>query len=148
MLRADDGELPVAPRLVPDKRASQAILRVAYAGYKPRHFRQEPAPALEVDRPHDYVARRLRVPEEVRGRGGKYNAVVQEYCMGRLSLLQGIFLTQELNQGLLNCRQILYQLSYQGSPTPGYIPKELKTTTHTKKQNAKLNVGTSLVAQW
>ena len=36
--------------------------------------------------------------------------------MGRLSLLQGIFLTQELNQILLHCRQILYQLSYQGSP--------------------------------
>ena len=33
------------------------------------------------------------------------------------SLLQWIFPTQELNQGLLNCRQILYQLSYQGSPT-------------------------------
>ena len=33
-----------------------------------------------------------------------------------LSLLQRIFLTQELNQGLLNFRQILYQLSYQGSP--------------------------------
>ena len=34
--------------------------------------------------------------------------------VGSLSLLQGIFLTQELNQGLLHCRQILYQLSYQG----------------------------------
>ena len=34
-----------------------------------------------------------------------------------LSLLQGIFLTQESNQGLLHCRWILYQLSYQGSPT-------------------------------
>ena len=33
-----------------------------------------------------------------------------------LSLLQWIFPTQELNQGLLHCRQILYQLSYQGSP--------------------------------
>ena len=33
-----------------------------------------------------------------------------------LSLLQGIFPTQELNQGLLHCSQILYQLSYQGSP--------------------------------
>ena len=32
-----------------------------------------------------------------------------------LSLLQWIFPTQELNQGLLHCRQILYQLSYQGS---------------------------------
>ena len=31
-----------------------------------------------------------------------------------LSLLQGIFLTQELNRGLLHYRQILYQLSYQG----------------------------------
>ena len=30
-----------------------------------------------------------------------------------LSFLQGIFLTQELNQGLLHCRQILYQLSYK-----------------------------------
>ena len=30
-----------------------------------------------------------------------------------LSLLQWIFLTQELNQNLLHCRQILYQLSYQ-----------------------------------
>ena len=33
-----------------------------------------------------------------------------------LSLLQGIFLTQESNWDLLHCRQILYQLSYQGSP--------------------------------
>ena len=32
------------------------------------------------------------------------------------SLLQRTFATQELNQGLLHCRQILYQLSYQGSP--------------------------------
>ena len=33
-----------------------------------------------------------------------------------LSLLQGIFQTQESNWGLLHCRWILYQLSYQGSP--------------------------------
>ena len=31
-----------------------------------------------------------------------------------LSLLQRIFPTQELNQGLLHCSQILYQLSYEG----------------------------------
>ena len=36
--------------------------------------------------------------------------------VGSLSLLQQIFLTQEANQGLLHCRQILYQLSYEGSP--------------------------------
>ena len=33
-----------------------------------------------------------------------------------LSHLQRIFLTQESNQGLLYRRQILYQLSYEGSP--------------------------------
>ena len=32
-------------------------------------------------------------------------------------LLQGIFLTQESNPGLLHCRQIFYQLSYKGSPS-------------------------------
>ena len=35
--------------------------------------------------------------------------------VGSLSLLQRIFPTQEFNQSLLHCRQILYQLSYQGS---------------------------------
>ena len=40
----------------------------------------------------------------------------QEYWNGLHVLLQGIFLTQGLNLGLLLCRQILYHLSYQGSP--------------------------------
>ena len=35
---------------------------------------------------------------------------------GSPSLLQWIFPTQESNQGLLHCRQILYQLSYEGNP--------------------------------
>ena len=39
--------------------------------------------------------------------------------VGNLSLLQGIFPTQESNQGLLHCGWILYQLSYQGSPLRG-----------------------------
>ena len=34
---------------------------------------------------------------------------------GSLSLLQWIFPTQELNQGLLHCKWILYQPSYEGS---------------------------------
>ena len=37
--------------------------------------------------------------------------------MDRLFLLQGIVLTQESNQLLMLCRQILHQLRYQGSPT-------------------------------
>ena len=37
-------------------------------------------------------------------------------AVGSLSLLQEIFPTQESNWGLLHCRWILYQRSYQGSP--------------------------------
>ena len=40
----------------------------------------------------------------------------QEYWSGLPFLLQGIFLTQESNPGLLDCKQILYCLSHQGSP--------------------------------
>ena len=56
------------------------------------------SPTLQVD----------SLPAEPKGKGR--NGV------GSLSLLQGIFLAQELNQGLLHYRGILYQLSYQGSP--------------------------------
>ena len=35
-------------------------------------------------------------------------------AVGSLFLLQRIFPIQESNQGLLHCRQILYQLSYEG----------------------------------
>ena len=36
--------------------------------------------------------------------------------VGRLFLVQRIFPAQELNRGLLHCRQILYWLGYKGSP--------------------------------
>ena len=39
-----------------------------------------------------------------------------EYWNGSLSLLQGIFPTQESNPGILHRGQILYQLSHKGSP--------------------------------
>ena len=45
-----------------------------------------------------------------------WNSPGQNTGMGSLSLLQRIFPIQGLNWGLLHCRQILYQLSYQGSP--------------------------------
>ena len=45
-----------------------------------------------------------------------WNSPGQNTGVGNLSLLQEIFLTQESNQGILHCRWILYQLSYQGSP--------------------------------
>ena len=36
-------------------------------------------------------------------------------------LLWGIFPTQELNPGLLHCRQMIYQLSYEGSPSELHV---------------------------
>ena len=62
-------------------------------GIKPR------SPALQVD----------SLPAEPQGK--PKNTVV-----GSISLLQGIFPTQKSNWGLLHCRWILYQLSFQGSP--------------------------------
>ena len=51
--------------------------------------------------------------------------------VGSLSLLQGILPTQESNQGLLHCRQILHQLSYEGSPLSGLA--EFKVNEHTSE---------------
>ena len=48
--------------------------------------------------------------------------------VGSLSLLQRIFLTQGSNRGLLYCRWILYELSYQGSPV-GYINTASKSAS-------------------
>ena len=46
-----------------------------------------------------------------------WNSPGQNTGVSSRSLLQGIFPTQGSNQGLLHCRQILYKLSYQGSPS-------------------------------
>ena len=42
------------------------------------------------------------------------------------ALLQGIFLTQGLNLGLLHCKQILYHLSHQGSPKQAVVRHKTK----------------------
>ena len=47
---------------------------------------------------------------------GLWNSLGQNTGVGSLSLLQGIFPTQESNPGLPHCRQILHQLSHKGSP--------------------------------
>ena len=48
---------------------------------------------------------------------------------GSLSLLQGILPSQESNLGLLHCRWILYQLSYQGSLIRTELKRIYKTTS-------------------
>ena len=88
--------------------------------------------------PMDYTVHGIlqaRVPERVTlpfSRGSSQpRDQTQVSCIaggvGSLSLLQWIFLTQESNRGLLHCRWILYQLSYQGSPTIIRIPNCTKT---------------------
>ena len=56
-------------------------------------------------RPHGLEPARLLCP---------WNSPGQNTGVGCRSLLQGTFPIPELNQGLLHCRWILYQLSYQG----------------------------------
>ena len=46
-----------------------------------------------------------------------WNSPGKNTGLGSHSLLQGIFLTQGSNQGLLHCRQILYHLGHQGKPS-------------------------------
>ena len=67
-------------------------------GIKPR------SPAMEAD----------SLPSEPPGK-------LMNTRVGSLSLLQDIFQAQELNQDLLHCRQILDQLSHQGSHKYIYI---------------------------
>ena len=68
------------------------------------------------------------LPAEPQGKP-KYTVV------GSPSLLQSIFLTQESNQGLLHCRQILYQLSYEGSQES--LPAQNKSTSTWENMNLK-----------
>ena len=58
-------------------------------------------------RPHELYPARFLCPWDIQGKNTG---------VGCHSLLQGIFLTQGSNPGLLNCRQILYHLSCQGGP--------------------------------
>ena len=55
--------------------------------------------------------------------------------VGSLSLLQGIFPTQESNWGFLHCRQILYQLTYQESPQQDQVefnPRDTRLVHYSK----------------
>ena len=106
-----------SPRNSPDQNTgvgSLSLLRgnLPNSGIKPR------SPALQV----------ASLPAEPQGKP-------RNTGMGSLSLLQKIFPTQELNQGLLHCRWILYQLSYQGSPLES--EEMIKTTSFYNSKNMR-----------
>ena len=55
-------------------------------------------------------------PLQPHGLYSPWNSLGQNTGVGSITLLQGIFPTQGLNPGLLCCKGIPYQLSYQWSP--------------------------------
>ena len=64
--------------------------------------------------------------------------------VGRLSLLQGNFWTQESNWGLLHCRRILYQLSLQGSPSTTLLLKYQHPNPHQFHHHSSLSAQQNL----
>ena len=68
-------------------------------------------------------------PKDCNPPGSSVHGILQAWILDSHSLLQGIFSTQGSNLGLLYCRQILYHLSYQGSPMWIYI--DAKNISHT-----------------
>ena len=70
----------------------------------------------------------------------------QEYGVGSLSFLQGIFPTQELNQGLLHCRRILYQLNYEGNSL--WLAVMTKLDSVSKSRDITLPTKVHVVKVW
>ena len=69
--------------------------------------------------------------------------------MGSFSLLQGIFLTQELNRGLLHYRRVLYQLSYQETPLLlQYASTKKQKTVYSKKFIFILRIQSSFIKMY
>ena len=71
-----------------------------------------------------------------------WNSPGQNTGVGSLSLLQQIFLTKELNWGLLHCKRILYQLSYQGSHWKWFQAenKNLYSVNHVYLQSQEIHL--------
>ena len=82
--------------------------------------------------PDNEGERRSVVPDSLQPHGlySPWGSSGQNTGVGSLSLLQEVFPTQGSNPGLPHCRQILYQLSYQGNlssiPELGRSPGEGK----------------------
>ena len=70
---------------------------------------------------------------------GIFQARILEWVA--IFLLQGIFLIQESNQGLLHCRRILYKLSYQGSPKGMFKILQTKFQQYVSQELPDLQAG-------
>ena len=67
--------------------------------------------------------------------------------MGCHAILQGTFLTQGSNPGLLHCRQILYRLSHHGSPSVDHKPLQRLVSTASLFAEATGALGFTLHSQ-
>ena len=67
--------------------------------------------------------------------------------MGCHFLLQGIFPTQELNPGLLHCRQMIYQLSYERS-YEGVVGKHFSSVSANEYNREQNQVRVSQRQEW
>ena len=77
---------------------------------------------VKVNESHSVVSHSFRP----HGLYSPWNSLGQNAGVGSLFFLQRILPTQELNQGLLHCRWILCQLSYEGSPLPAFHSPDLR----------------------
>jgi len=68
--------------------------------------------------------------------------------MGCHSLLQGIFPTQGSKPGLQHCRQILYCLNHQGSPTDIYSTLSQRKRTHATTKICNINENYHWIRKW
>ena len=109
----------------PSPPAVPAAHHTVEGGYQP----ENPKPRAPVSTTKLILAHKASLwarlgPDSRDSRGGRQNSECNKKEAtsipspgGLLSLLQGIFPTQESNPGVLHCRWVLYQLSYQESPT-------------------------------
>ena len=72
---------------------------------------------LNIQSTEIHSQKKKKIPESTARLLCPWNSPGKNTGLGCHSLLQGIFPTQGLNLGLLHCRQILYHLSHQGSPS-------------------------------
>ena len=70
-----------------------------------------------------------------------WNSPSQNTGVGSLFLLLGIFPTQGSNPGLPHCRQIHYQLSYQGSPQKAKVTQSCLTVCNLGRNSPGQNTG-------
>ena len=100
---------PLCPTLWPHElyKFMEFSTQECWSGWPCHHPGDLPHPAME---PRSPTLHSDSLPAELQGKP-------KNTGVGSLSLLQWIFLTQELNQGLLHCRWTLNWPSYQGIPS-------------------------------